>query len=309
MAKIKAPTETGRRVNELIIKGKLSPEAATRQILGQFNPVIPPDAQILSRGVNGVTFIDAQGFLHQMTRNGDATSADFGRVNDETNRPAVLSATDQIPGLSNTLSQAQGAVNRGLSGGLAELTPETLALLKTIEESSIEQLRQKFTKEGGDLVASLFARGMNESTLAGDAVGRLQQSQGLVLNDALSDSASRNIGLRQFLTQLSTGAGVDTLLGLTGQETSRALGAGQLALGGRELEQRGVDSARSFQLEKEKLDIQRQGQSPWRSILSAVASLGAAAIPGIGPFISAGIGAATRGSDPWRGDPMGPTGG
>lgn len=280
MAKIKAPTDTGRRVNELIIKGGLSPEAATRQILGEFNPVIPPDAQVLSRGVNGVTFIDAQGFIHQMTRNGDANSPDFGRMSDDTNRPAVDSLSNQIPGLSKTISTAQSAVERGLSGELSGLSPEVEALLKTIENSTVEQLKSRFMKEGGDLIAQLFARGMNESTLAGDAVGRLQREQGIVLGDALSDSATRNIDLRKFLTELSTGKGIETLLGLTGQETSRALGAGQLALGGKELEQRKVESGRSFQLEKEKLDLQKQAQSPWRSILSAVASLGSAAIGG-----------------------------
>jgi hypothetical protein len=288
----KAPTTTGQRVNDLIIKKHYNAEDATRAILGEFNPFIPPGSQIVSRGINGIVYIDPDGYLHTQEREGDANSADFGRLlQDQTNRPAVLPISQSMPGSQGVLSQATAAIQKGLSGELGTLTPSDKALLDQMTKSTMEQLKQQFTTQGGQLVAQLYGRGMNESSLANDAVGRLEQQQGLVTNQALSDAAARELSIRQFLTQLTTGAGVDIFNSMIGNETQRAIASGNIGLGEKQLDQNRTDSARNFQLENEKLNIARSQASPWRSILSAVASLGASALAGpIGGSIAGKIG-------------------
>ena len=289
MAKKKAPTNTGQQVNDLIIKRGFNSDQATLQVLGQFNPFIPPGSQVLSRGVNGIVYIDPDGYLHTQEREGDANSADFGRLlADRTDRPAVLplskTNSEMMTNTNKILQDATSAVQKGLSGELGTLTASDKALLDQMTQSTMEQLRQQFTTQGGQLVAQLYGRGMNESSLANDAVSRLEQSQGLVTNQAMSDAAARELSIRQFLTQLTTGAGVDLINSLTGtvlgNETQRGIASANVGLGQQQLEQGKTDSARNFQLENEKLNIARSQASPWRSILSAVASLGASAFAG-----------------------------
>ena len=286
-------------------------------------------SQVISRDVGSLTYRDAEGFEHRLERNIDGTSSDLGKVTEaSTNRPSVLPVTKQIPGTENAIQQAlgvlsgtfgQGGVNTegggqffGLpnpevsgsnvntqgfqgTGALGNLSPADKALLDQITKATLEQLDQQFTTQGGQLVSQLYGRGMNESTLANDAVTRLQQGQGLVRNQALSDAAGRELGIRQFLTDLSTKSALDLFNSIMGNETQRGVASGQIGLGREELGQRRLDSDRQFQIENQKLALQRQSQSPWKSILSAVATLGAAAIPGIGAFLGPAVGAATSG--------------
>lgn len=282
-----APTTAGEQVNRLIIKNKLSADEAVRQVLGEITTVLPQGARVISKGLNFIEYQDAEGFTHRITRQGDANSPDFGRISDQTDRPGVLPITQQFPGLENTLNTAIGAVNRGLTGQLATLTEEDRALLESIRTATLQQLNQRFTREGGELVTQLFGKGTNQSTLAGNALADLQQAQGFVQNEALSNLSQLDLGLRQFLTQLSTGAGSDILGLITNQGTQREIAAGQLALGNRTLDQQIADSARQFMLDFEKFQAS-QRRSPLPGILSGIASL-ASAIPGIGPAIGAGL--------------------
>jgi hypothetical protein len=271
-------------------------------------------SQIVSRDVGAITYRDAEGYTHRLERNLDGTSSDVGKVTEtSTDRPAVLPATKQIPGTENAIQQALNVLSGTFGGGtntgegqffglpnpalvnnpnattqgfqgtgaLGNLSPADRALLDQITKATLEQLDQQFTRQGGDLVAQLYARGMNESTLANDAVTRLQQGQGLVRNQALSDAAGRELGIRQFLTDLSTKSALDLFNSIMGNETTRSVSSGQIGLGREELGQRRIDSDRQFQVAQQQLELQRKAQSPWRSILSAVASLGAAAIPGL----------------------------
>jgi hypothetical protein len=294
-------------------------------------------SQIVSRDVGAITYRDAEGYTHRLERNLDGTSSDLGKVIEtSTDRPAVLPVTKQIPGTENAIQQAlnvlfgtfgQGANTGGGeffglpnpaiggnpnattqgfqgTGALGNLSPADKALLDQITKATLEQLDQQFTRQGGDLVAQLYARGMNESTLANDAVTRLQQGQGLVRNQALSDAAGRELGIRQFLTDLSTKSALDLFNSIMGNETTRSVSSGQIGLGREELGQRRIDSDRQFQVAQQQLELQRKAQSPWRSILSAVASLGAAAIPGLGMLgggRSSGSGFATFGQNTGEG--------
>lgn len=302
------------------------------------------ESQIINRDVGSVTYRDAEGYEHRLERNLDGTSSDLGRVTESsTNRPEVLPVSKQIPGTENAIQQALGVLsgvfggsqqqfanpegngqffglpvgpNNGLpnqnaatqgfqgTGALGNLSPADKALLDQITKSTLEQLEQQFTRQGGDLVAQLYSRGMNESTLANDAVTRLQQGQGLVRNQALSDAAGRELGIRQFLTDLSTKSALDLFNSIMGNETTRSVSSGQIGLGREELGQRAIDSDRQFQIEQQKLELQRKAQSPWRSILSAVASLGAAAIPGLGGLggLLGGGGGGAAGRPPVGGD-------
>lgn len=284
---IQAPTTAGKRVNELIIKKGLSAEEAIKQVLGEISVSLPQGSQIINQSLNYVEYRDKEGYIHKVQRNADATSPDFGRINDQTDRPAVLPVTQQFPGLQETLNQATEAVRGGLSGQLKGLSPEDQALLQTIAQATQQQLNQRFEREGGELVSQLFGRGVQQSSLAGGALADLLQAQGLVQNQASSDAAARQLGLQQFLTQLSSGTGADILGLLTGQETQRGIASGQIAQQGRELDQRASEAARNFLLEFEKFQAS-QRRSPLGAILSGVGSL-AAAIPGVGTAIGAGL--------------------
>lgn len=282
------------------------------------------ESQVISRDAGSVTYRDAEGYTHRLDRNLDGSSPDLGRVAEgSTNRPAVLPVTKQIPGVEQAIQQALGVFSNLTGGGqqgggqefglpvpglpgtntqpqsqgtgaLGTLSPADNALFDAILKATMEQLKQQFTSQGGRLVAELYGKGMNQSSLANDAVNLLQQGQGLVTNQALSDDAARRLDTRKFLTQLSTQSALDLFNSIMGNETTRSVSSGQIGLGKEELGQRAIDSARNFQIEQQKLDLQKKSQSPWRSILSAVATLGAAAIPGIGPFIAPAVGAATR---------------
>ena len=296
-------------------------------------------SQIISKGSGHVEYRDAEGYTHRLERNLDGSSSDLGKVTESsTNRPEVLPVSKQIPGTENAIQQALGVLSGVFGGGqqqfanpegngeffglpvngnqtvttqgfqgtgaLGNLSPADKALLDQITKSTLEQLDQQFTREGGNLVAQLYARGMNESTLANDAVTRLQQGQGLVKNQALSDAAGRELNIRQFLTDLSTKSALDLFNSIMGNETTRSVSSGQIGLGREELGQRRVDSDRQFQIEQQKLELQRKAQSPWRSILSAVASLGASAIPGLSGLggILGGGGFGRAGAPPIGGD-------
>lgn len=300
MPKVGAPTSAGQKVNELIIKNKLSAEEAIRQVLGDINAAIPQGAQIINQTLNYIEYRDKEGYVHKVQRNADANSPDFGRINDSTDRPSVLPLTQQFPGLQGTLEQAMAAVKGGLSGQLSQLTPEDLAKLEAISSSERQQLEQTAARTQGELITSLYGSGINRSTVANQAGADFSQALGIALGQQQSGAAQRQLGLQQFLSQLAAGTGTNILGTLTGQETERAGASGQLALGREQLDQQSTDAARNFLLEFDKFKA-TQNRSKLPGILSAIASL-ASAIPGVGPFIGAatkaigsGIGGGSKG--------------
>lgn len=305
--KVKAPTTTGQQVNELIIKSRLSNDEATRRVLGNVRDrfALPQGAVIISESVNDLRYRDAQGFTHIIQRVGDANSPDFGRVKElSTDRPAVLPLTDQIPGLSGALQSALGAVNRTFgTTGLAGLSPEDAAALDAISRNERAQLEQQSERTQGELVTQLFGQGINRSTIANQAGADFAQALGIALGQQESNAAQRNLDLRKFLTQfgLETGrTGSDFINAITGQETARAGTSAQIGLGREGLEQSSQEAARNFLLEFDKFKAS-QNRSKLPGILSSIASLATAFIPGIGPAISGAIGGIGGGLNNIRG--------
>ncbi len=292
MAKIVAPTNTGKKVNELIIKNKLSPDKAVLQVLGSLKDkfTLPQGAAIVSEGLNDLVYKDAQGFTHRVQRNGDATSPDFGRVSEiGTDRPAVLPLTDQIPGLDIAL---QGAISNITSlfdgGGLAPLSEADNAGLQAISDSERNLISQEAARTQGELVTSLYGQGINQSTIANKRGADFTQALGIALGNQASNAAKRKLDLQRFLTELMTGSALNLTGSVTGQETQRATAGAGIDLGREQLDQAGTDAARNFMLEWEKFQAQ-QNKSKLPGILSGIASLAANFIPGVGPLVSAGI--------------------
>lgn len=292
MGKINAPTNTGKRVNELIINNRMSAEDATRSVLGNLADryTLPQGATIVSSGTNDLIYKDAQGYTHRIQREGDANSPNFGRVSElQTDRPAVLPLTEQIPGLAPALQSAINAVNSRLTGGgLLPLGASDEASLDAISNSERDLIRQESTRAQGELVTQLYGQGINQSTIANQAAADFAQALGIALGTQSSNAAKRKLDLQQFLTQLTTGAGLDLIGNITGQETTRAGTSAQVGLGRDQLNEESEQAARNFMLEWERFQAS-QRKSALPGILSGIASL-ATAIPGVGPFIGAGIG-------------------
>lgn len=293
MATFRSPTTAGKRVSELIIKNRLSPEEATRQVLGdisnQFS--LPQGATVLSSSLNDLIFKDAQGYTHRVQRQGDANAPDFGQVRElQTDRPEVLPLTEQIPGLSGALQGAISAVNQSLSGtGLRPLSPENQAMLDVISQNERNLIGQEATRAQGELVTGLYGSGTNRSTLANEAGANFAQALGIALGNQASNAATRGLDLQKFLTQLQTGTGLDFLGQITGQETQRATEGARVGLGKEQVEQQGEQAARNFMLEWEKYQA-TQRKSPLPGILSAVASLALAPVTGGTSLLGLGLG-------------------
>ena len=273
MAKINAPTQSGKRVNELIINQRLSADDAVRRILGPISrSSLPQGAEIIGESLNELQYKDAQGFVHTLRRDGDATSPTFGQIQTATDRPAVLPLTQQIPGLDTAL---QAAINAISGGRLASLSPEDEASFSAIDQAERDLINQESTKAQGQLIAGLYGRGMNESSLANDAAAAFSQALGIALGQQASGSAQRRLSTRQFQTQSL----MDFIAQITGQETTRAGTSAQVGLGDRQLKQQGDEAARNFMLDWEKFQ-QQQNRSKLPGILAGIASIGLAPFTG-----------------------------
>lgn len=273
--------------------GRVNQDETNRPSVLPVNKQSPETQQVINQAVQSIV----RG-LGGGTSNPDATTNQtfFGLP--------FVDESGKSQGVNSTQTVGSGS-SQPPGGRLNNLSPEDKALLDTITKADLSRIRELFTSQGGGLVAQLFGRGMQQSSLAGDAVAKLTREQGETEGRLLADAAAREIQAREFLTQLAsgenlemfktrTGASVDLINALTGNDTTRAVASGNIGLGQQQLGQQTIQDARQYQLELKKLDLAKQAQSPWRSILSTVASLGAAAIPGLG--ILGGLGGATRGT-------------
>ena len=273
MAKINAPTNAGKKVNELIINQRLSADDAVRRILGPINrSALPEGSVIIGESLNELQYRDPQGFVHTLRRDGDATSPTFGQVQTLTDRPAVLPLTQQIPGLDAALQSAIRAIS---GGGLAPLSAADEESFAAIDKAERDLITEESEKAGGQLVASLYGRGMNESSLANDSAAAFTKALGIALGNQAAGSAQRRLSTRQFTTQSL----MDLIASITGQETTRAGTSAQVGLGDRQLRQSGDEAARNFMLEWEKFNAS-QNKSKLPGILAAAASIGLAPFTG-----------------------------
>lgn len=94
---------------------------------------------------------------------------------------------------------------QGLQGqqpGLAQLDPQTQSALEAINQAQRARLQQQFQEGQANLVAQLYGRGVQQSSLANDAAARALQEQGLVGTQQAAEEASRQLAIQQFLAQL-----------------------------------------------------------------------------------------------------------
>lgn len=300
MAEIKAPTNTGKKVNELIIRDRMSPEEATRRVLGDISNqfVLPQGATILSSSINDLVFRDAQGFTHRVQRDGDANSPRFGQIREVgSDRPSVLPLTDQIPGLSGALQGAINAVNQTLSGGLSPLSAGDESSLAAIDKAERDLITQESARAQGELITSLYGQGINKSTVANDAAANFAQALGIALGQQAKGSSERRFDIQKFLSQLQAGTGLDLIKSISGEETTRATESARVGLGKEQLDLTAEDAARNFMLEWEKFR-KSQEKSKLPGILSAVASIATSLIPGAGPAIGGLIGLGSKAAQP-----------
>lgn len=192
---------------------------------------------------------------------------------------------------------------------LPSLQPGDIANFDAIKAAQQGLARQSFEQDQGKLLAGLFGSGVNTSTIATDAVGRMLQNQTLIGQQIESDDAARRLAAQQGLAQLMQGN-----LALAGQNV---LGEGNMAVAGYTsgtdalqalmsslAQQQGIGLQRAGLNEGSRMnmldlgekqrefDVQQAAQRrSWLSSLIGMgASLATAAIPGVGPFLSGAVG-------------------
>lgn len=328
-------------LQSVVGKGKGADRLLTPDILGRvadqvFGPFpIPPGSQIIFQGPDRAEWIDAEGYRHVATRSLDGRDPAAGQVREQTDRPPILPAAQGQQNLLSQLTGGQGVgadfqAIRDLSARLqqpatlAQLDPETAAALQAITQNTLAQLKQQFERDQANQLASLFGNRIQSSSIATNALGQLLQNQGLVTSQALSDAAGRELGTRQFITDtqranlatalqgLLGGAGLQTdlLANLTGQQTQRDIAGGGLNLDFARLLESQRQANQGFELGQQDADM-RLAQT--RALLPKIlAGIGAAG--SIAGGIGGGLGALQsliprRRTDPYSGNPLGPTGG
>jgi hypothetical protein len=325
------PTGVGQRVSEEIIrrtKGgrQLAPgeyDQIIMSILGGIDKSgIPEGSQILEENANQIRYRDPQGFIHTLSRNLDANLPDFGRVSEKTDRPNVLPLTQQIPGLSGALQGAIDAVNRMLTDRttLAELPPEVLEALETQNVAERSRISRESEIAQGKLIAGLFGKGAETSTIATGASSELASNIGRLFLEQEAGAAQRKIDLQKFLTeaglaeqQTEAGFLANFLNSITSQETTRATEGARIGLGREQIEAGREEAMRNFMLEWEKFQAS-QNKSKLPGILSAAISLAAAPFTGGTSLLglaSGGLQGLLRGSagQPGMTPPFNPSGG
>lgn len=207
---------------------QITPQEYDKAALEFFGPIpLPQGATEIARTGTSLTYKGPDGKTYTAKRNTDSNlgNVDIGRIetklgnDDGTIQPLIgnQSAAGEQDFAKGLLSQVQNQVGGGAqwldelmkniqrlqqTPTLAGLDPETQAALKAITDAQLGQLNQQFTDQSGELTARLFGQGINRSSIAGSQANRLLQGQGLVTQQALSDAASRELGIRQLLTQL-----------------------------------------------------------------------------------------------------------
>lgn len=241
----------------------------------------------------------------------------------------------QVAGTQQWLDALFGNAQKlGQTPSLAGLDPQTQAALKAITDAQLGQLNQQFTDQSGELTAKLFGQGINRSSIAGTQANRLLQGQGLVTQQALSDAASRELGIRQLLTQLGqqglmaagdqygqggnlalgsyresnaqAGKGIDLLMALLNQALQRETAGVSLGLEDQQIRNQQSQFDKNYGLANTQYETQAQAQRQQahralvNSIISGVAGfalpLGTSLFSKSGEASNAGASGANPGS-------------
>jgi len=101
---------------------------------------------------------------------------------------------DKINALAATLQQPVSLQN---------IDPKTQSYLDTIKAAADQSNAQLFNEQSNNLVADLYGKGTNRSTVAANAGALLQQKQGLVNAQTNSDAAARQLAVQQLFAELT----------------------------------------------------------------------------------------------------------
>jgi hypothetical protein len=99
----------------------------------------------------------------------------------------------QLEDLQNEIAQNQGK--------LANLTPDEQALLASQKQAAVAAANQSADDERNQLLTRAFAGGNQQSTIFGDVASRAVSRQSAVMAGIEGDSASRELALREQLSQ------------------------------------------------------------------------------------------------------------
>lgn len=186
---------------------------------------------------------------------------------------------------------------------------DALAALKAAEDAELMSQQEDLR---GRLTADLFGRGVQQSTIAGEAAGEFAEALGRSRASLSGAQAQRGLNVRQLLAQLqqgnlalagqnAIGQGNMAIAGFTSENDALAQLINQLIAATGQQQQVGVQRAglnenqRQFQMDfgerarqfDEQMAAQRRS---WLTSLIGIGASLASAIPGVGPAIGAGIG-------------------
>lgn len=222
------------------------------------------------------------------------------------------------------LSPFQGQLNDINTRLMAPATLPTLSQadldnFNARKAAAVMANEEAFQRDQGKLIASLYDRGVQQSTVGNQAASDLLQGQGLVRAQTESDFATQLTAIQQALAQLQQGnlalAGQNTLgagnmavAGFTSQNDAIAqmlnqiiatltnqqqvpIQRGNLELGLANLNENQRQSTLDMNERARQFDqqMEAQKQNLLKQLIGMGASLGAAFIPGAGPLISGGI--------------------
>jgi hypothetical protein len=252
---------------------------------------IPGDAQIIE-DVPGelVRYKDKDGFVHTLQRQFDATKADLGKVNETTNRPGVVTPPEATNLQNQLLTSLAGRLQNPY-----DLDPGLNQAVQDINSAEQTQLDQQFSEGADRLVASLYGRGINKSSLANDASARFLQDQGLVRAQALANEGSRLLQARG-IGQQQQSLDQTLALSLLGQGSQNQATSGQLSLQKQQLDQAMQQFLETLKLERDKYE-QSQKTSLFDQITKGLgAAISIAGAPFTGGASLAGLGGLFKGS-------------
>jgi len=259
------------------------------QLHGALTDRIPPGSQIVSQTPGKVTYKDAEGYEHNVVRKPD------GQFTETTNRPAIVpNAASQ--GQQSTLEALRQRVEQGYTqpAQFAQLPPELQAQLDAISAAERGDIQKQATDAKGQLVAQLYGRNINQSSIADDQSARFLEVLGRLNQQQQAGAAQRSIGLQQYLTDLiqRQGEGAASLYAnLSGQGTQRDIASAGLNLDKLKLD----ESSRQFnlsnyldqlrtQLGQEELDSANGGLNKFLKVTQGIGNILSAAGGGISSY-------------------------
>lgn len=248
------------------------------------------ESQVVSRTPQSVTYKDAQGYQHTLSRDISGISPKLGSVNETgTNRPAILPLgespnTAAITPSTQTQTSLVNTLTKSLQNPatLQQLDPTTLAMLKQISDSENALQQDQFQKAQGTTVAQLVGQGVGSSSIAGQILNQLLQGQGLVQNQLSANQANRQLGVQQYLTgvqQTQNQSLQQYIENLLGQGTQRDISGAQIGLQQQQLSQQNQQFY--DQLQQQVLQYQEQAREQQRQNLINNIFKGVAAAAGI----------------------------